>query len=257
MSSNEFRSYVFLPEYILEYVVGENNPRIDPDLFITKATPSQIVEVILAFHPHLQFTENACNNHELLLKVFIEMIAPCLSRLVTSFNHNQNYVQALCRAPIYIPAESTRVINSSVDLDTKRIGDFNLWGLTNFKNGKYRLASKQLNAYFLNTYKYLNKEELDELKSSETNAIKALHETLHHLQDSHVSIKSIQLRLCQPKLSRTKREDLEEQLKCAKASSRSRQDMFNMGVQDIGFVTAFLKHHRDILDKHQLSHSAN
>ncbi|KAH9808453.1 hypothetical protein DFH28DRAFT_909529 [Melampsora americana] len=253
MSCNEFHTSIFLPDFILEYVVGEDNPRIDPDLFITKATPSQIMEVISAFYPHLQFTENARNDHELLLKVFIELIAPCLAQIVPSLNRQKNYVRALCGNPIYIPAEFTRWVNSSADLDTKRIGDFNTYGLMNFKNGKYQLASKQLNMYFLTNYKFLQKEEIDTLATIETEATEALHETLHHLQDSHASIESIQFRLRQPNLSRTEREDLEEELKCTNASLRSRQEMFNTGLRDVGFLTAFLKHHRDILVRYQLS----
>lgn len=255
MSYDQIQSYVFLPNYILDYVVGDDNPRIDPDLFITKANPSQIVEVILSFYPHLQFTENARHNHELLLKIFIEMVAPRLSNLVSSFNNEKSYVQALFKAPIYIPSQSTRWVNSSADIDTKQIGDFEAYGLLNFKSGNYRFAAEQLNLNFLQKYKFLKKEEIDEIMHVQTEANEALHETLHLVRDSHKLIESIQRRLRQPKLSRTEREDFEDQLQSANISLKSRQEMMNTTAKDVGFINAFIKHHTDILVKHQLAPS--
>ncbi|EGG02569.1 uncharacterized protein MELLADRAFT_91299 [Melampsora larici-populina 98AG31] len=255
MSYAQVQSYVFLPKYILDYVVGDDKPRIDPDLFITKANPSQIVEVIVAFYPHLQLTENACHDHELLLKIFIEMVAPCLSNLVSSFDREKNYVQALFEAPIYTPSQSTRWVNSAADIDTKRIGDFEAYVLQNFKNGNYRLAAKQSNLQFLRKYKFLKKEEIEEIMHVETEANEALHEILHLVQDSHELIESIQLRLHQPKLSQIECEDFEEHLRSANTSLKSRQVMFNTAVQNVGFINAFIKHHKDILVKHQLNPS--
>jgi uncharacterized protein (DUF305 family) len=56
-------------------------------------------------------------------------------------------------------------------------------------------------------------------------------------------IESLQLRLRQPKLSKTEREDLEENLNSANTSLKSQQAMFNTTVQDVGFINAFIKHH--------------
>lgn len=255
MPYDQIQTYVFLPDYILEYVVGDNEPRIDPDHFITKATPSQIVEVILCFYPNLQFTENARHDHELLLKMFIEMVAPRLPNLVSPFNHEKNYLQALFKAPIYTCSPSTKWIDTCADIDTKRNWDFEAYVLQNFKIGKYRLGAEGLDSHFLRNYKFLNKSEIDEIMHVETEATEALQETFHLLQDSYEVIESIHFRLRQPKLSRAEREDIEENLQRANASLRSRQDMFNATIQDVGFIATFLKHHRDILSKQQLAPS--
>ncbi|EGG07072.1 uncharacterized protein MELLADRAFT_85982 [Melampsora larici-populina 98AG31] len=183
------------------------------------------------------------------------MVAPRLSNLVSSFNCEKSYVQALFEAPIYIPSQSTRWVNSSADIDTKRIGDFEAYVLQNFKNGNYRLAAEELNSHFLQNYKFLKKEEIDEISHVENEAVEVLQETLHLVRDSHELIESIQFRLRQPQLSRTEREDFEEQLKSANTSLKARQEIFNTMVQNVGFITAFIKHHTDILVKYQLAPS--
>jgi seryl-tRNA synthetase len=90
----------------------------------------------------------------------------------------------------------------------------------------------------------LKKEEIDEIMHVETEASEALHEITHLVRDSHELIKSIQLRLLQPKLSQAERKDLEEHLKSANTSLKSRQVMFNTTAQGVGFINAFIKHHR-------------
>ncbi|EGG00407.1 uncharacterized protein MELLADRAFT_93241 [Melampsora larici-populina 98AG31] len=235
--------YVYLPNYMLEYVVGETNPRIDVDLFLSKATPNQIVEVISAFHPRLRLTRNAEEDHELLLKLFIEKVAPRLSRLISSLNGNKNYIQGLFACPVYKPDQLTsRWINSSADYDPKRIDMFDTGTLMHLRSGKYRLAAESLQ-HFIESYTFLNQAEIDEIIGAQTDAEDTLHDTSIFLERSVESIKSIHLQLRLPTLSRTERGDLEEELKCAKASLRSRQGMFNAAIEDVGFLRALAKHH--------------
>lgn len=243
--------YVYLPNYMLEYVVGETNPRIDADLFLSKATPAQIVEVISSFHPRLRLTRNAQEDHELLLKLFIEKVAPRLSRLISSLNGDKNYIQGVFECPIYTPDQlNSRWINSSADYDPKRIDMFDTGTLMHLRSGKYCLAAESLQ-HFLESYTYLNQAEVDEIIGAQTDAEDALHATSIFLERSAESIKSIHLQLRLPTLSRTERGDLEDELKCAKASLRSHQGIFNTAIEDVGFLRALAKHHEGILKKHQ------
>lgn len=89
---------IFLPRYLLEYTTVDNlSSGIDSEAFLSKATPTQLVEKIFAFHPHFEFTENAKENHELLCLVFLKMVASRLSNVV-NIKSDTNYLQAPLRS---------------------------------------------------------------------------------------------------------------------------------------------------------------
>ncbi|EGG00660.1 uncharacterized protein MELLADRAFT_73148 [Melampsora larici-populina 98AG31] len=242
--------HIFLPSYILKYVVHEPRPMIDPDLFLSKATPSQILEVILSFYPYFRFTQNAREDHELLLKIFVEMIAPRLNNIVIPENRPTDYLQAELRHPTNEIQPTIRWVNSSADIDAKRIDYFNDQCLLNIKNGHFRLAALDLER-FVNKYTYLNHAEIDQIVQAQDDADEGFHEAACNLRSAHESIDRIQLLLCEPNLLSTSVQELEEQLICAKTSLISYKNAFEVVAQDCAFVHALVNHHKKILDKHR------
>ncbi|KAH9808403.1 hypothetical protein DFH28DRAFT_1087880 [Melampsora americana] len=215
--------HVFLPNYILEYVVNEPERMIDPDFFLSKATPAQIVEVILSFYPYFSFTQNAREDHELLLKIFVEMVAPRLNNIIIPESPTTNYVQVNLHNPTTTVQPTNRWVNSSADIDAKRIEFFNERCLLNLKNGRFRLAALDLER-FVEKYKYLNHAEIEEL-----------------------SVETIQLLLREPKLSPTSVQELEEQLRGARTSLISYQRAFEAVAKDGAFIHALSNHHRYVI----------
>ncbi|KAH9809644.1 hypothetical protein DFH28DRAFT_1133005 [Melampsora americana] len=242
--------HMFLPNYILEYVVcDETSSKIDPDLFLSKATTSQIVEVIVSFYPHLRFTEDAQQDHELILKIFVEMIAPRLSNVIIPLNHTTDYLQAALHNPLHDAQPLIRWVTCSADIDTKRIQHFEMFCLANLKNRLYRLAAEDIEQ-FVKTYKYLNEAEVNEILNIQDDADEALNNATSYLRGSHESIESIQLLLRNPNLSPADRQHLDERLRCTNALLVSHQKMFDGAILDVAFVQALGKYHKEILAKH-------
>ncbi|EGG00651.1 uncharacterized protein MELLADRAFT_93116 [Melampsora larici-populina 98AG31] len=234
---------------MLEYVVNEPKPMIDPDLFLSKATPAQIVEVILSFYPYFSFTQNAREDHELLLKIFVEMIAPRLNNIIIPESPTTNYIQANLHNPTTDVHPTNRWVNSSADIDAKRIEYFNNHCLLNIKNGHFRHAALDLER-FVEKYDYLNHAELEELVHAQDNAHEDFHEAADNLRSAHESVEAIQLLLRESKLSPTSVQELEEKLRGARTSLVSYQRAFEAVAKDGAFVQALGNHHRKILEKH-------
>ncbi|EGG03943.1 uncharacterized protein MELLADRAFT_89762 [Melampsora larici-populina 98AG31] len=244
------QNHIFLPNYILEYVVeDQDNPRLDPNLFLSKASTSQIVEVIMSFYPHLRFTENARQDHELILKVFVEMVAPRLSNIIIPFNRNTDYLQAMLRTPIHQLQPLARSVNSSADIDTRRIERFEVFCLPNLKTGRYRLAADDLKN-FVKDYKHLQQVEIDEIVFLQDDAQDLIHDVTSNLQRTHDSIEIIQLQLRNPNLSPTERQDLEERSKSANPLLISHQRAFDDAIKDAALLHALARYHINIRDKH-------
>ncbi|EGF97220.1 uncharacterized protein MELLADRAFT_87248 [Melampsora larici-populina 98AG31] len=241
--------HVFLPNYILEYVVNEPERMIDPDFFLSKATPAQIVEVILSFYPYFSFTQNAREDHELLLKIFVEMVAPRLNNIIIPESPTTNYVQVNLHNPTTTVQPTNRWVNSSADIDAKRIEFFNERCLLNLKNGRFRLAALDLER-FVEKYKYLNHAEIEELVHAQDDPDEESHEAAANLRSAHESVETIQLLLREPKLSPTSVQELEEQLRGARTSLISYQRAFEAVAKDGAFIHALSNHHRKILEKH-------
>ncbi|EGG04273.1 uncharacterized protein MELLADRAFT_89501 [Melampsora larici-populina 98AG31] len=249
--STPLQFHIFLPSYILGYIVdNQTKPRIDSDLFLSKATTSQIVEVILSFYPYFRFTQNAQEDHELLLKIFIEMVAPRLNNITIPLGRKTDYVQAELGYPIHDAQPSIRWINSSADIDAKRIESFNNHCLVNLKNGQYRLAAENLRE-FVKKYKYLNHNEIDEIIGAQDDINETFHEVGGNLRDAQTSIEIIQLRLLELDLSPTSVQGLEGQLRLAKISFKSLQKTFEVVTQDFGLIQALCDYHKEISSKHR------
>ncbi|EGG08156.1 uncharacterized protein MELLADRAFT_84928 [Melampsora larici-populina 98AG31] len=244
------QSRIFLPDYLLQYVVEGITPRIDPDLFLSEAATTEILETILAFYPHFRFTAHVQEDRDLLQRMFISMVAPRLSNIIIPTQRDTNYIQAPLRTLICEPPESTKTVDSSADIDINRMEMFNNFALAYLKNGQYRLAAENLNR-FIDSYKFLNQEEINEIVDAQTVAEEALHDSSCYLQDCHRSIEGIQLLLRQRNLSPTEREALEERQKTTITALRSNQRLFSSCIQDFGFIAALAEYHKNILASHQ------
>ncbi|KAH9811081.1 hypothetical protein DFH28DRAFT_881771 [Melampsora americana] len=240
--STSFQSTVFLPDYILECVVDQSTPKIDTELFLSKASANNLIEMIVAFYPHLNFTSTAKEDRELLRKIFIEMVAPRLSNVIIPLQHTTKYIEASLMTPTWGPQGSSRTINSSADINHTRTEVFNLDALTYLKIGQYRLAAKNLNK-FTETYKFLNVGEVNELWGAENDAEDALHEIGCNLKECHRKIESTQL-LLRSELSASERKELEEKLKCAILDLNSHRRTFTNAIQNTAFISALASHHQ-------------
>ena len=243
--STSIQSTVFLPDYILECVVDKSTPRIDTELFLTKASANNLLEMIVAFYPHLNFTSTAKEDCELLRNIFNEMVAPRLSNVIIPSQHTTKYIEASLMTPTWGPQGSSKTINSSADINYTRTEVFNRDALTYLKIGQYRLAAENLNK-FTNTYTYLNIDEVNELWGAENDAEEALHNISCNLKECHQKIESTQL-LLRSKLSPSEREELEEKLKCAILDLNSHRRTFTNAIQNIGFISELASHHQYVL----------
>ena len=56
---------IYLPTYILDFINNNKDiPSIDPQLILSTATNTQILEIILAFYPHFEFDNAAKEDQE-------------------------------------------------------------------------------------------------------------------------------------------------------------------------------------------------
>lgn len=244
---------VFLPSYLLEYTsVDDPLSRINSEVFLSTATPTQLLETIIAFYPHFKFTKKAKEDHKLLRLIFLETVASRLSHVIIGFKSNTNYFQAPLRIPNFDPERLSITIDSKADilkLDAKRTETFNNLCVSYLTIGQYCLAGEYLNG-FIDTYESLTEDELKEIRGAHINAQDALQDCQSHLQDSYESIEKIQFRLRHPAIPPTERKDLDDQLKHSITSLKANQKMFNGNIEDVAFLTALIDHHRTILHNH-------
>ncbi|EGG04626.1 uncharacterized protein MELLADRAFT_88691 [Melampsora larici-populina 98AG31] len=244
----QVETHIYLPTYILEYVV---DGRVDPDMFLSKATPARFLEVILAFYPHFDFTQDAREDDELLRKIFIEMVALRLSNVVMPLDVHTGYFQAPFNTPVLSePQQSSKRVNSSADIDVSRTDMFNSNCLAYLRVGQYRHAAENITC-FTNTYTFLNQDEILEISNACGDAEDNLHDTLSHLKGAYHVIDRIQLLSRQPDITPTEASNLDHRLKVAITGLRLNQQMFDSAVRDVGFLLALVEHHENRFVKHQ------
>ncbi|EGG02589.1 uncharacterized protein MELLADRAFT_91265 [Melampsora larici-populina 98AG31] len=251
MMSTDFQTNcVFLPISILQYVgVGSGTPRIDPELIIKKATTSEIREILVSFYPHFDFDETAKDERALLISIFKKMVAKRLSYVVIpSYNSPPSHF----KAPLELPPRAARafLISSESDIYSDRKDMFSLHGLLNLENGNYRLVAESL-MVFIRSYKHLNEQEIDHIKSFRETARDALHDSTSYLQETHESIEGIQLLLREVNLSSKQHDRLEHELRGAMIKLKSRQIMFDRNVEQAGLVSALVEHHENLYVKYR------
>ncbi|KAH9808163.1 hypothetical protein DFH28DRAFT_1088080 [Melampsora americana] len=245
-------SSVFLPKYVLESVVDKHTPRIDPNTFLSKATPKKILEVIIVFYPHFKFTKSAQADHELLRMISLEMVAHRLQNIAIPSQTNIKYIEAPFLIQEFRPEEDPRRVKSAADLplNRKRKSIFNICCLPYLKNGQYRHAAEGLNK-FCETYKVLNQHKLNSLIGVQDKAQDHLHDILTYLTKSHKEIKSLHLQLRHGifgKLSLTSnKKAFYDRLKCAITVLRSY----------LALISALGDHHSNLLIKSQASDSSS
>ncbi|KAH9820204.1 hypothetical protein DFH28DRAFT_1077570 [Melampsora americana] len=255
-------SSVFLPEYVLESVVNEHTPRIDPETFLSKATPTKFVEVILAFFPHFKFTKNAQEDHELLRMIFVEMVAPRLRNLRLPSQTHTKYIEAPLIKEDFGPRQDPRCVDSAadLDLDLKRKSLFDIYCLPYLKNGQYRYAAEGFER-FIKTYKFLNQHELNSVQSAQEEAQENLQDHLSYLTESYKKIESLHLQVHDgtfgmPSYSNDDKV-FYDHLKIAISALRNRQILFNNSLQDVALISALADHHQDLLIKNKSSDSSS
>ncbi|EGG11563.1 uncharacterized protein MELLADRAFT_91129 [Melampsora larici-populina 98AG31] len=235
---------IFLPKYILESVIDGDTPRIDPETFLSNATPTKLLEVILAFYPHYKFTKNSQKDHELLRLIFVEMVAPRLRNVAIPSQNNTKYIEAPLHSIAFVDQEPDRNVNLAADLELKRTSLFNNHCLPYLKNGKYRRAVGGLET-FCKTYKTLNVHELNSIGCALDEASEDLQDCHSDLTEFHTNIESIHLKLHQPGLQSEEEKNLHDRLKIAITTLRSHQIAFNQGAQNVGLITALKNHYRN------------
>ncbi|EGG08662.1 uncharacterized protein MELLADRAFT_84673 [Melampsora larici-populina 98AG31] len=257
-------SSVFLPEYILESVIDghSNTPRIDPESFLSKATPKKLLEVILAFFPHFKFTQNAQEDHELLRMIFVEMVAPRLRNLQLPSPTNIKYIKAPLIRETFGPRQDPRCVDSAADLDLdherKRL--FDIYCLPHLKNSQYRQAVEGLDK-FIKTYKFLTQHELDSVHFAQEEAQESLDDHLSYLTEIHKKVERLHLQLRDgtfgvPSYSNQDKV-FYDRLQIDLTTLRNRQILFTTSLQDLGLISALAEHHKDLLAQNQLSDSSS
>ncbi|KAH9807515.1 hypothetical protein DFH28DRAFT_1139055 [Melampsora americana] len=244
---------IFLPDYVLESVVDERTPRIDPESFLSKATPTKLIEVILAFYPHFKFTKSAQEDHELLRMIFVEMVALRLSNIAIPPQGVTKYIDAPYEYPAFESQEPPRSVDSAADINIPRINLFNIYCLPYLKNAQYRRATEGLET-FCKKYKSLNEHELNSVGCAKEEAQEDLHDCSSYLSQCHENIEKIHLRLRHPD-SRSDQKALNDRLKTAITTLRARQIMFNNSVQNVGLISALHDHYKDLFVKNQPNNS--
>ncbi|EGG04300.1 uncharacterized protein MELLADRAFT_89531 [Melampsora larici-populina 98AG31] len=252
MSTESQTDSVFLPTSILQYVgVESGTPRLDPELVIERATTSEIREILVLFLPHFIFDETEKDNRELLISIFEKSVARRLSYVVMpSHNSPPNYFKAPLERPRYSAHEFPRIITSESEIDSERMSMFQAYGLSRPHDGNYRLASEGL-IVFIRRYKHLNKDEINEIESFCKHAGDALHDSTTYLQDTHESIEGIRLLLREVNLSSKEHRRLENELNALMTKLKSREKTFDLKVEQAGFISALVEHHKKLSDKGQ------
>ncbi|KAH9809953.1 hypothetical protein DFH28DRAFT_933325 [Melampsora americana] len=110
---------VFLLTYILDYVVNRVSPRINSDLFLRKAAPEQLLEVIVVFYPHFKFTKKAKEDYKLLQMTFTKMVAFGLDTSAAPIKSDTTYIQIQLNTQPGKPEESVKVLNSKDDIHSE------------------------------------------------------------------------------------------------------------------------------------------
>lgn len=235
---------IYLPTNILDFIINEDIPRIDPQLILSKATNSQILEIILAFYPHFEFDEAAKEDQELLRKIFIEMVERRLSRVQLPLGLNPaHYFRTTLDYPMFGPQDSTTTVSRGANIIASRISMFNSLCLTYLRNGQYRIAGENL-VHFVKIYKHLNKDEISDIENTEDEATETLQDRVLSLQEAHQTIEGIILLLSESETSQGDRQDLQLRLEAATTIVQSRQKMFESAVKDTAFIVELGNYHR-------------
>ncbi|KAH9817078.1 hypothetical protein DFH28DRAFT_1081353 [Melampsora americana] len=237
---------VFLPNYVLDSVVDKHGPIIDPEVFLSTATPTKLLEMILAFYPHFNFSKTAQEDHELLRQIFVEMVTPRLRNVAVPSQNDTKYIEVPFDSPHFGNQEPTRNVNSAADLELARTELFNIYCLPYLTNGQYRRAAGGLET-FCKTYNPLNVHELNSIGCAEDEAQENLQDCHSYLTQCHTDIESIHLQLRQPGLPSHQEKTLHVRLKMAITTLRSHQIAFNNGAQNVGMISALNKYYHNSL----------
>ncbi|EGG12878.1 uncharacterized protein MELLADRAFT_87205 [Melampsora larici-populina 98AG31] len=249
-STSPIQSHIFLPTYLLESVVDGNPYKIDPDLFLSKATTPQLLEVIHAFHPHFSFIDTAQEDRELLKRVFRSMVAFRLSRIpIFNLQPEPHYFNVQLPHMIWGPQDSRTTLTTDTVLNPDRIHDFNTFVLGYLRSGQYRLAAEKM-VNFVQTHQYLNEDEISEIQDTGEDIESNVQDLTSSLGEAHKSLEGINFSLSDPGLLLRDREKLEMQLQSAIVLVKSRQSILDHAIQDSGFVAALIDHYQKLLVKH-------
>lgn len=249
------QSHVFLPEYLLESVVSGDPFNIDPNLFLSKATTSQLLEVIHAFHPHFIFDEAARENHEVLKRVFLAMVAPRLRAIpILNLQPAPHYFKFKLKHIIWGLQDSRTTVKTDTVLDPDRIDYFNTHILRYLRNAQYGVAAEKL-VEFVHTYQYLNEDEIYELRDAKEDTAETVQECVSSLEQACQSLTGIQFHLLNT-VSPKERKDLEMRHQSNIALVKSRISMVERAVRDMGSVSELVEHYQKLLDKNRVTHPA-
>lgn len=249
-STAPIQSHIFLPTYLLESVVDENPSKIDPDIFLSKATTSQLLEVIHAFYPHFTFVDTAREDHELLKRVFCSMVASRLSRIhILTLQPEPHYFNVQLPHMIWGPQDSRTTVTTDTVLNPDRIKDFNSFVLAYLRSGQYRVAAEKL-VDFVQTHQYLNHDEISEIQDTREEIEETVQDLVSSLGKAHESLERINFLLTNSNTSLQDRKNLDMQLQSAIVLIKSRQSMLDRAIQDAGFVAALVDRYKELLAKH-------
>ncbi|EGG04945.1 uncharacterized protein MELLADRAFT_88393 [Melampsora larici-populina 98AG31] len=247
--SSTFRTNVFLPTSILKFVVkdDDDSQKIDCKRFLSQAYTSQVLEIICLLYPYVKFSDEARDDHVLLKKIFLEIVAPQLSTLIipTALKPDQDYFQASINIPAFGTYEFEMLITPGIEINAHRISEFNYLILCYLRNGQHRIAAHNLTG-FVKTYKYLNKIELSTLDSAYQDTLEGLHEAVGFVQSSHHDIEGIGFLLSESELSPSHRQGLQLCLERGKEKLKSCQEIFERIVADVGFVQALVDYYQKL-----------
>lgn len=253
--SDSVQTYLFLPSYLLDYVVNDVSPRFDFDCFLSKASNPQILETILAVFPHFTFEEAAKEDRELLQKTFLQMVAKRLSIVLvpSSSSHPPSYFRANLEYPIFGPHDCQTTVAPGLEIDASRKSEFSLT-FAYLKNGKYRLAGQHL-LEFVKDYKHLNQDEIHEIACAEDDASEALDECAGYLKKAYQSVEGQILLLSEPNISPSDRKDIQSRLESANTVLQSCEETFRGAIRDAAYLSALQSYHCDRLPANERSES--
>ncbi|EGG11770.1 uncharacterized protein MELLADRAFT_90807 [Melampsora larici-populina 98AG31] len=203
------KNFVYLPTYILDYVVDEPTPKIDADRFLSTATPTELRQMIVAFYPHFEFTVEAQNATDLLRMIFREMVSTRLSNLVVPSPNDTKYFQvpSFLRGPVSSKQRAPVVVDSLDDIYKDCMAASNTSALAPLKKGLYHLPAATFQS-FLDTYKV--PDEMEGICSAQTDAEEALHDDTPDPTNFQETIEGIQLQSRHSSVSLTEQKDLTE-----------------------------------------------
>ncbi|KAH9806730.1 hypothetical protein DFH28DRAFT_919834 [Melampsora americana] len=234
---------VFLPTYILEYVVNEVSPRIDSDLFLRKATPEQLLEVIVAFYPHFKFTKKAKEDYELLQMTFTKMVAFRLSTSVAPIKSDTTYFQIQLNNRPGKPEESIKVVDSKDDINSERVEVFNSFCFSYIKNHQFRIAARNL-ARFTDTYQFLNQEEIEQIARARPDTECFIKKSLVDLTQTYELVETIQLEILDCSFQTIQHKELDDQLNMLMKELTLKQEEFSRLVEDGALIAAIIQYHQ-------------